>query len=592
MAEPARAAVPSAIDPAPTPAAPAPPLEATARALLAGCAIGVVLAAGNVYTSIKVSIIDGGGITAALIAFGIFATFRRAGRTPYSALECNLTQTAASSAAVMSFVTGVVGPIPALALMGTHFSAIPVVLFGAAVGMLGIFVGALLRRRLVEEEALPFPTGIVTGEVVETIFGAHHIARRRILMLTTAAAAAAAITWFRDARPSLIPQGFMFGGTLSGIAAATLGLGVSCSPLMLATGAMVGLRGSVGMLLGAVAARAILSPWLYRAGIVTNTEYGSFNLWLVWPSLGLLVAGSFLPLLLEGGAIVRAFRQLASLRRRPATGAVASTGEATARLWVPLLAVSIGGILVIGSAVFGMNPLVTLLAVALALVLANVSARATGETDFSPGGQVGTVSLISLARHGSASAVMGGSVSMGVTSQTSQMLWAFRAGRILGASPRAQVGAQIAGMLVGAIVTVPVYAVIVASYGLGTEKMPATSALSWKATIQMMHGLSALPPYGATAALACVGAGVLLTLAGRSPRLGRTLPSAAAIGVGFMLPFALTVAAVVGSLLALAAQRLFRGLDQPSMLALGAGAMAGESITGVVIAILMATGVL
>ena len=83
----------------------------------------------------------------------------------------------------MSFVTGVVGPIPALALMGTRFSGISVILFGAAVGMLGIFVGAMLRRRLVVEEALPFPTGIATGEVVETIFGAHHIALRRILIL-------------------------------------------------------------------------------------------------------------------------------------------------------------------------------------------------------------------------------------------------------------------------------------------------------------------------------------------------------------------------------------------------------------------------
>ena len=241
-----RRRVASDIDPAPTPAAPAPPLEATARALLTGCALGVVLAAGNVYT------VDQGldsstaaASRAALVAFGFFATFQRAGRTPYSALECNLTQTAASSAAVMSFVTGVVGPIPALradgdALLGHPRR--PLRRGGRACS--GSSRRALLRRRLVEEEALPFPTGIVTGEVVETIFGAHHIARRRILMLTTAAAAAAAITWFRDARPSLIPQGFMFGGTLSGIAAATLGLGVSCSPLMLATGAMVGLRGS------------------------------------------------------------------------------------------------------------------------------------------------------------------------------------------------------------------------------------------------------------------------------------------------------------------------------------------------------------
>ena len=174
----------------------------------------------------------------------------------------------------------------------------------------------------------------------------------------------------------------------------------------------------------------MLSPWLYRAGIVTNTEYGSFNLWLVWPSLGLLVAGSFLPLLLEGGAIVRrsgSWRPPAppgTARGEHRRGRGAAVGPLARRERRRH-----GGRRLVG---FGMNPLVTLLAVALALVLANVSARATGETDFSPGGEVGTVSLISLYGNGSVSAVMGGSVSMGVTSQTSQMLWAFRAGRTSG----------------------------------------------------------------------------------------------------------------------------------------------------------------
>src|SRR6185436_19866748 len=125
------------------------------------------------------------------------------------------------------------------------------------------------------------------------------------------------------------------------------------------------------------------------------------------------------------------------------------------------------------------------------------------------------------------------------------------------------------------------YAVIVSSYGLGTEKMPATSALSWKATAEMMHGLNALPRYGGTALLISIGVGVLLTLAGRHPRLGRVLPSAGAIGVGFMLPFSLSLAALVGALLALAVQRMFRTMDQPSLLALAAGGVAGESITGV-----------
>ena len=77
-------------------------------------------------------------------------------------------------------------------------------------------------------------------------------------------------------------------------------------------------------------------------------------------------------------------------------------------------------------------------------------------------------------------------------------------------------------------------------------------------------------------------------------RLGRVLPSAAAIGVGFMLPFSVSLTAFVGALFALAAERLCRdrGFDQASMLALAAGAMAGESTIGVIIAFLMASGLL
>jgi uncharacterized oligopeptide transporter (OPT) family protein len=574
----------------PSPVAAIARREATLRALVTGALIGVVLAAANVYTCLKVSIIDGNSITAALLGFGFFAVFWRS-RTPYSALENNITQTTASSAAVMSFVTGVVGPIPALALMGTRFSTTALVVFGAAIGILGVFVAAMLRRRLVVEEALPFPTGMATGEVIVTMFGARQAALRRLVLLLTAAGFAAAITWFRDARPALIPQGFMFGGTIAGVSAAAVGLGFSCSPLMLATGAMVGLRAAAGLLLGAIIARVALAPWLVNTGIAASAELGALNQWLVWPALGLLLAGSFLPLLLDGGAILRAFRYLAVLGRRPPDRDRPDDAAAAPRLWAPLLAASVAAVLLVGWAAFDMSPLVTLVGLVLALLLANVSARATGETDFSPGGAAGTVSLIALSGRSAASGLMGGGMATGMTSQTSQTLWAFRAGHRLGASPRAQVGAQILGVLVGAAVTVPVYAVVAASYGLGNEKMPAIAALSWKATAQAMHGLSTLPPWGGAAVLIGLGTGIMLTLLSRA-RIGRFLPSAGVIGVGFMLPFSLILAAFVGALLLFAAQRLRRDLDQASTLAFAAGGIAGESVIGVIIAILMATGVL
>jgi len=42
-------------------------------------------AAGNVYTGLKAAFIDGGSITAALLGFTFFTTFRNLARKPYSA---------------------------------------------------------------------------------------------------------------------------------------------------------------------------------------------------------------------------------------------------------------------------------------------------------------------------------------------------------------------------------------------------------------------------------------------------------------------------------------------------------------------------
>ena len=575
-------------------AAPRHRREATVRALATGAAIGLLLAAANVYTVIKVGVIDGGAITAALLAFGVFAVLGRRARTPFGALECNITQTAASSAAVMSMVTGVSGQVPALAMMGTRLSSAAVVAFGAGVGVLGVFVAALLRRRLVIEEALPFPTGAATGEVIETIFGARHLALRRVRLLLVAAAIAGAITWFRDGRPAIIPQGFMLGGTIGGVAAATLGIGVGASPLMLATGAMVGVRNAAGMLLGAASARIVLAPWLLRNGVVPDAQFGSLNSWLIWPSLGLLLSGSFLPLLLDGGAIVRSFRQLASLGgARNATQRAGGT-ESSARHAVPLVLASAAVVIVCGWLAFDAEPIAIVAGLALALVLANVAARATGETDFSPAGPVGSVGLMALASRGTATGMMaGGTLSAGVTAQVSQTLWAFRAGHGLGASWRAQIGAQLLGVLVGAAVTVPAYLVIASSYGLGTERMPAVAAMSFKATAEAMRGLAALPRWGGAAVLIGLAVGATLTLLGRGRRAW-LVPSAASIGVGFMLPFSLVVVALAGAALGVVARKRFgpRGFDQASLLAVAAGGIAGESIVGVSTAILIAAGLL
>ena len=136
---------------------------------------------------------------------------------------------------------------------------------------------------------------------------------RRALLLAAIAAVAFAISWFRDGKPNVIPQAAVFGGTIAGFTLASLTIGISWSPLLASIGAMIGPRGGASVLLGGGIAYGVLAPWLLKTGIVRDADFGSFSKWLVWPALGLLVAGSFVPLLLDVGSLRRSFRDLRSL---------------------------------------------------------------------------------------------------------------------------------------------------------------------------------------------------------------------------------------------------------------------------------------
>jgi len=565
------------------------PAELTARALLVGCGIGAVLAAANVYTGLKISIIDGGSITAALLGFTLFATFAR--RRAYTALENNITQTTAASAAIMGYAAGLGGPIPAMGLVGQSFPAWAIVVWGASLAVIGVISGALLRRKLIVDDGLPFPTGTATGNLIETMFAARDAAVRRARLLMGGALFAAAVTWFRDGRPKLIPEMTLFGLTVGGVSLNAVSFGISWSPLVAATGVMMGLRGAVSMIIGATVGWGVLVPWLARNRIVTELSFSSCAAWLVWPGLGMLLAGSFVPLLLDGRSIVRAVRDLGGLARlRPAT-----ERAATSRAWragFGLMVAGVIGAMVVGQTVFQFHPLATLLAVAVALALGVVSCRAAGETDLAPVGPVGTVTQALFSRFGAAVSMLAGSIAFGTSAQAAQTLWAFKAGQKVGATTRAQLVAQLTGALLGALIVAPVYLVVVRAYSIGSEALPAPAALSWKATAEAMRGgLAALPRFAGTAGTIGLGLGALIALLGRG-RLARFCPSPAAMGIAFIMPPSLSVGALAGVLLMIAARRLRPALDHDAILSVAAGGLAGESVMGVVIAALVLMGVL
>jgi putative OPT family oligopeptide transporter len=560
------------------------------RALGVGAGIGAVLAAGNVYAGLKTGYIDGGSITAALLGSLLLGGWRRRAS---SALDLNLTQTVASSAAVMSFAAGVGAPIPALAMAG-HPVAGPIVLvWGLALGVLGIALACALRARLIGGEALPFPSGLATAEVITAIThggddGLGASARRdvRLRSLGLAALAAAAFTYLRDGRAGLIPASWSPGFAVCGFGAAALTLGISASPLLLSTGVLVGQRAGLSMGAGALLAWGALAPQAIHTGAAPEASYPALVPVLLWPGLALMIGSALTSLALSWRTLLRSLGDLSSLLRARA-GPGGEAGMGASLLLLALIALV--PVFAIGLATFRLGFGVLLVLVPLGLILAAAAARAAGETDQAPIGQVGSLAQIGLGAEGLVASLAGGALVAGIATQTAQTLWAFKAGQRLGASPRSQVTAQLLGAAVGAIVVVPVYALIHAAHRFGSEQMPAPAALAWKATAEAAQGTLALGhPLIATTTAAAAVLAVVFTLLER--RLGRWLPSPTAMGAAFVLPASMSLAILMGALLFGRLARRAPGFAEVHGPTLAAGGIAGESLMGLVLAAIAVIG--
>lgn len=563
-------------------AASAPARELTLRAVLAGCGIGALLAVGNVYMGLKTGWGDGGNITAAVLGFAFFNVVRKQG-FPYTRLENNITQTTAASAASMSFTAGLVGAFPALALLGYHYHWWFIVLFSITVGALGILLAIPLRRRLILDEALPFPTGLATAEVIDAmhVSGGRAIERARALLGSVSIAAV--VSWLRDGYPAWIPQVSALPGRLLGVSARSLTLGFSWSPMLLGTGMLIGVRNGASILAGAVIGWGVLAPWVVHARVIEQASYDALVGWLLWPGVSLMTTAALTSLVLGWRTFARTLDDFRGLGR-------AGTGRTGL-----LVAGAAAGLLILLSwRFFGMTPLITLVALAASVVLATVCARATGETDIAPVTQMGQLTQLGIGLKSVTPAVDVGAAAIvsGQAAQTAQMLWAFKAGERLGADARRQVYAQLLGVGLGALVVVPAYLLLSRAYGLGSDLLPAPTASAWKALVELLRGGSAaFPPYANIAAAFGAAAGIALVLLERT-RLRSWLPSPVAMGVGFLAPASYAVTIFAGSLVL-----AWAGAHRPAEsevygAPVAAGAIAGESLIGVLTAVLKVTGVL
>jgi uncharacterized oligopeptide transporter (OPT) family protein len=245
------------------------------------------------------------------------------------------------------------------------------------------------------------------------------------------------------------------------------------------------------------------------------------------------------------------------------------------------------------TALFQIKPWIAALGVLTTFLLAVVAGRVAGETNVTPVGAMGKVTqlMFALLSPGQPAAnLMSANVTGGAASQCADLMHDLRTGKMIGAKPGYQFIAQILGAVSGALAGSAGYLLLVPDPAnqLLTDEWPAPAVAAWKAVAELfMQGLSALPPSSIQAMTIAGVIGIALavfeqTLPGRARRW---VPSPASIGLAFVLPaynaISLFLGAVCGSLL----QRWFPGWSARFLIVLASGLIAGESLTGVGIAI-------
>ena len=183
----------------------------------------------------------------------------------------------------------------------------------------------------------------------------------------------------------------------------------------------------------------------------------------------------------------------------------------------------------------------------------------------------------------------------GVALHAADLLTDLKSGYILKADPRQQFWAQFFGVLAGSFFVVPAFHLLIPNANvLGSDQWPAPAAQSWKGVAELLaKGLDTLHPSARIAILVGAVLGIILVLIEYYfPRLKKWIPSAAGLGLGFTTPAYNSISMFVGALIALFLEKQKPQFAERTIIPVSSGFIAGESLMGIIIAILIVAGFL
>jgi putative OPT family oligopeptide transporter len=227
--------------------------EFTAKAVLAGVALGIVFGAANVYLGLRVGLTVSSSIPAAVMTVALFRLFG----SRSTILEANLSQTIASAST--SLATGTIFTIPALFMWGLAPPYLQVVVLSFLGAALGLAAMIPLRRLLIVEghRDLPYPEGTACAEVLRATAGESSESVWIFRGLAIGAAIKLAVSL------AFLTPGNLHGG-LPVLPKAEVA--IELAPALIGVGFILGYRQSGVLVAGSIVSALVLTPLIAWAG--------------------------------------------------------------------------------------------------------------------------------------------------------------------------------------------------------------------------------------------------------------------------------------------------------------------------------------
>jgi len=578
--------------------------EITIQSILAGMIVAGIMGVSYPYMVLKLGFGPNVSIVSAFFGFVILSVIAR---KSYDRWQNNIVQTAGTSAAQTAFMCIMLASFDMLReskIVEFDLEPTPMQTFTwlSVAALLGTLLAVPLRKHFVVDENLPYPDGTAAAETLKVLdpprdVGKDNIkwiqARRAAIVLGIGLVLSGALMLFREDAQifKIIPEGWNPGDMTLGVAGASvvvaaMGVGFSYSLLSIGSGIIIGLRISFWMLVGG-ALGWIAAPYLLvQEGILPDHPTRTQVLyWIMWPAIAMVMAGGLTILAVRWRLLTEAFR------------AVGSAGTASNEFPLSLVIIGVLGLSAIlcylQELYFGIPIWMTLVMIVTSLPLMLVGLRALGETNWGP------ISSLSNLMQGLFAAIAPGNINAnilangttGTIASTSEALMQdYRAGHLIGSTPRAMTYAQLIGAPIGAAALAWSYPLLVSTYGITGDNAQLAAPTARRAAgfaEVLSGGVDQLPATALIAAGIAIVLGIIFALMELNKGLRVFTPSPTALSIGALIPFAANAPILVGAIFAALWMLVSRRTALVYMIPLASGFIAGEALVAILVPVIL-----